>query len=149
MRSIVPLLIVGIVLSIAPASFGQSYGVELHNTVMPASSGMAGASFSQPQDVQSAIYGNPATMTQFQGTQSAFGGAWAEPTFNVTQTANAPLIGVSPYQAKSQAPGSLVGNIGVLFDSYAMGKPIKIGVGFMTNAGLGVDFRQVPESNGT
>ncbi len=149
MRYNVPLFIIGLVFSVAPAAFGQSYGVELHNTVMPASSGMAGTSFTQPQDVQSAIYGNPATMTQFEGTQSAFGGAWAEPTFNVTQAANAPLLGVSPYQAKSQAPGSLVGNIGVLFDSYAMGMPIKMGVGFMTNAGLGVDFRQVPESNGT
>jgi long-chain fatty acid transport protein len=143
------LLLVGFVLSMAAPAFGQSYGVELHNTLMPASSGMAGASFSQPQDVQSAIYGNPATMTQFEGTQAAFGGAWAEPTINLTQTSATPLIGVTPFEAKSQAPGSLVGNIGVLFDSYSMGRPVKLGVGFMTNAGLGVDYRQALESNGS
>ena len=149
MRSLLSLLVVGLILSSARVAFCQTYGVELHNTLMPASSGMAGTSFSRPQDVQSAIYGNPATMTQFAGTQAAFGGAWAEPTINITQTTNAPLIGVSSFEAKSQAPGSLLGNIGVVFDVNAMGKPVKIGLGFMSNAGLGVDFRQVPESNGS
>ena len=130
-------------------SFGQTYGVELHNSLMPASSGMGGASFSQPQDLQSAIYANPATMTQFQGTQFSFGGGWAEPTINLQQATSVPLIGVDPFQAKSQAPGSLVGNIGVLHDIYVQGRPVKLGLGFMTNAGVGVDYRQVPESNGT
>ncbi len=149
MRLPILMLAVAVLFSLAPSAFGQTYGVELHNTLMPASSGMGGASFTQPQDVQSAIYGNPATMTRFKGQQTAFSGAWAEPTFNVTQTGNAPLIGVSPYSAKSQAPGSLLGNIGVVFDSSVMGQPVKLGLGFMSNAGLGVDFRQVPESNGT
>jgi long-chain fatty acid transport protein len=149
MRLLFALIFAGLALFIAPVAYGQTYGVELHNTLMPASSGMGGTSFSQPQDLQSAIYGNPATMLQFQGTQAAFSSAWAEPTINFTQTSNAPAIGVSPYQGKSQAPGSLVGNIGVVFDSQMMGRPIKMGLGFMTNAGLGVDFRQIPESNGS
>ena len=123
MRSLISLLVVGLILSSARVGFCQTYGVELHNTLMPASSGMAGTSFSQPQDVQSAIYGNPATMTQFAGTQTAFGGAWAEPTINITQTANAPLIGVSSFEAKSQAPGSFLGNIGVVFDAPRWGNP--------------------------
>lgn len=149
MRLSIVALVAGLVLSITPNAFGQTYGVELHNTLMPASSGMGGASFTQPQDIQSAIYGNPATMTQFEGTQFGFSGAWAEPTINVTQATAAPLIGVSPYSAKSQAPGSMLGNIGVVFDTSVRDRPLKIGVGFMSNAGLGVDFRQVPESNGT
>ena len=62
----------------------QSFGVELHNTLMPASAGMAGASLALPQDLQSAINGNPATLTQFRGTQFSFGGAWAEATYNVS-----------------------------------------------------------------
>ncbi len=143
------LLSLGFMLSIAQAAFGQTYGVELHNSLMPASSAMGGASFSQPQDLQSAMYANPATMMQFEGTQFSFGGAWAEPTYNVTQTSVAPLVGVTPYAAKSQAPGSLIGNIGVLFDTTVMGQPLKVGIGFMGNAGIAVDFRHVPESNGT
>ena len=43
----------------------QSFGVELHNTMMPASGVMGGASNARPQDVQSAIAGNPATLAQF------------------------------------------------------------------------------------
>ena len=104
MRFPIFLLAAGLVASLTPTAFAQTYGVELHNTLMPASSGMGGTSFTQPQDIQSAIYGNPATMTQFEGTQAAFSGAWGEPTINVTQSADAPLIGVSPYSAKSQAP---------------------------------------------
>ncbi len=67
MRFLIFLFAVGLVAAIAPTAFAQTYGVELHNTLMPASSGMGGTSFTQPQDIQSAIYGNPATMTQFAG----------------------------------------------------------------------------------
>jgi long-chain fatty acid transport protein len=127
----------------------QTYGIELHNTLMPASAGMAGASLAEPQDIQSAINGNPATLTQMQGTQFSFGGAWAEPTYNIEQTTNLPLAGVSPYSAKSQQPGSALGNIGVTQDVTALGLPATFGIGLMSNAGLGIGFRDVPESNGT
>lgn len=150
MRFLFTILVVAtLTIAQSHAAYGQTYGVELHNSLMPASSGMAGASISRPQDLQSAIYGNPATMLQYAGTQAAFGGAWAEPTLNIEQNANAPLIGVSPYQGKSQAPGSLLGNIGVAFDASALGRPVKMGIGFMSNAGLGVDYRHIPESNGS
>src|SRR5262245_46247762 len=72
---------------------GQSFGVELHNTLMPAAGAMGGVSIAQPQDLTSSINGNPATLTQFTGTQFLFGGAWAEPTFNLTQTSNIPVVG--------------------------------------------------------
>lgn len=35
----------------------QTFGIELHNTLMPASAGMAGTSLARPQDLQSAING--------------------------------------------------------------------------------------------
>lgn len=127
----------------------QSFGIELHNSMMPASGGMAGASLSRPQDLQSAINGNPATLTQFRGTQFSFGGGWVEPTYNITQTDPLPLIGVTPYHAKSGTPGTALGNIGVTQDFSALGLPATIGMGFISNAGAGVDFRGVPQSNGT
>jgi len=82
----------------------QSFGIELNNTLMPASGGMAGVSIAQPQDLTSSVNGNPATLTQFRGTQFLFGGAWAEPTFNLTQTSNIPIVGpplIQPFSAKS------------------------------------------------
>lgn len=133
-------------------AFGQSYGVELHNTLMPASGAMGGVSVARPQDLTSAMNANPAALTQFRGTQFILGGGWAEPTMNLTQTGNIPIVGpplIEPYSAKSTAPGSPLGNIGVTQDLSELGLPATLGFGFVTTAGAAVDFRQVPESNGT
>lgn len=133
-------------------SFGQTLGVELHNSLMPASGGMGGVSISRPQDLTSAINANPATLSQFQGTQFLFGGAWAEPTFNLRQTSPLPTVGpsfVDPYFAKSEAPGSVLGNIGITQDISELGIPATIGLGFLSSAGGLVDFRHKPESGGT
>ena len=133
--------------------FAQSFGVELHNTMMPASGGMGGVSIARPQDLTSAVNANPASLTQFRGTQFSFGGGWAEPTFNMTQTSNIPIIGptplIEPFSAKSTAPGLPVGNIGVTQDLSELGLPATLGIGFVTTAGAFADYRQVPESNGT
>ena len=139
----------GVIALTSAELYAQSFGIELHNTMMPASGGMAGASLSRPQDLQSAINGNPATLTQFRGTQFSMGGGWAEATYNIEQLAPLPLVGVDPYAAKSGTPGSAVPAIGVTQDFSALGLPITTGLGLMANAGAGVDFRGVPESAGT
>jgi long-chain fatty acid transport protein len=134
------------------AAQAQTFGVEAHNTLMPASGGMAGASIARPQDLTSAINGNPASITQFRGTQFLFGGAWAEPTFNLTQTAPIPIVGpplIDPFSAKSTAPGAPMGNIGVTQELSAYGLPVTIGMGFISTSGGFVDFRNVPQSHGT
>ena len=126
----------------------QSFGVELHNTLMPASGGMGGASTARPQDLTSAIHANPATLTQYQGTQFLFGGAWAEPTYNVEHDGGV-LPGIGAFSAKSSTPGSAGGNIGVSQDFSALGLPATVAVGFISSAGGGTDFRDVPASHGT
>jgi long-chain fatty acid transport protein len=128
---------------------GQTYGIELQNSLMPASGGMAGASLTQPQDFMSVFYGNPATLAQYKGTQFTFSGAWVEPTVNVTQNTPLPLVGVTPFAAKSQTPGSALGNFAVIQDLGFLGIDGTTGFGFLVNAGLGADYRQVPASNGT
>jgi long-chain fatty acid transport protein len=134
-------------------TFAQSFGIELHNTLMPASGGMGGVSIARPQDLTSAMNANPAALTQFQGTQIIFGGSWVEPTFNLTQDSNIPLVGadplIEPFSAKSTAPGTPVGNIGLTQDLSELGLPATFGIGFITTAGGFVDFRHVPESHGT
>lgn len=127
----------------------QSFGLELHNTLMPASGGMAGVSLARPQDLQSAINGNPATLTQFRGTQFSMGGGWVEPTYKINQPVPLPLLGIMPYDAKSNLQGSAVPNIGVTQDLEALGLPVTFGMGLVGNAGAGVDFRGIPQSNGT
>lgn len=130
----------------------QTLGVELHNVVMPASGGMGGVSIARPQDFLSGINGNPASLTQFQGTQFTFSGAWAEGTFNQTQTGNIPFVGppiVTPFSAKSSAPGSAVANIGVSQELSELGLPATLGIGFVTTSGALTSYTHVPQSGGT
>jgi long-chain fatty acid transport protein len=127
----------------------QSYGIELHNTLMPVSGAMGGASIARPQDSLSAINGNPGALTEFSGTRFSIGGTWVEPTYNIEQLAPLPLVGVDPYDAKSGTPGSAAPNIGVSQELSLGGMPAIFGLGLFTNAGAGVDFRAIPESNGT
>lgn len=143
------------ILGLARTADAQSFGVELHNTLMPAAGGMGGVSIAQPQDLTSALNGNPASLTQFRGTQVTFGGAWAEPSFRMTQTGNIPEFSppptpfIEPFSAKSTAPGVPGGNIGLTQDLGELGIPATLGIGFLTTAGGFVDFRQIPNSNGT
>ena len=127
----------------------QSYGVDLKNTLMPASGAMGGTSVARPQDFVSGINGNAATLTQYRGTNFTIGSAWAEATFNIDQTGNVPLPGITPFSAKSQTPGSAVPNIGVAQELTAYGLPVTLGMALVGAAGAGTDFRQVPASNGT
>jgi long-chain fatty acid transport protein len=130
----------------------QTLGVELHNVVMPASGGMGGVSIARPQDFLSGINGNPASLTQFQGTQFTFSGAWAEATFNQTQSGNIPFVGppiITPFSAKSSAPGSAVANIGVAQELSELGLPATLGIGFVTTSGALTNYTHVPQSGGT
>jgi long-chain fatty acid transport protein len=133
-------------------ALAQTFGVELHNTVMPAAGAMGGASIARPQDLGAALNANPATLSDFRGTQFMFGGAWGEATYNLTQNSNIPIIGpplIEPYSAKSTAPGTPLGNIGVTQDLEILDLPATVGIGFLTTSGAFVDFRDVPESHGT
>lgn len=133
----------------ADALQAQSFGVESHNTTMPASGGMGGVSISRPQDLVSSINANPATLTQFRGTQMMFGGAWVEPTFNLSHTAGGGIPSIGSYSAKSEAQGVAAGNIGVTQDFSELGLPVTWGIAMVTDAAGGADFRQVPASRGT
>ena len=132
----------------ARTTWAQSFGIELHSTLMPASGGMAGASLAKPQDLLSAIAGNPATLTQFRGTNFTFGGGWVEPTYNLSHTGGI-LPNFGQFSAKSETEGSLLGNIGVTHDLDVIGLPATWSVGLLSQAGAGLSYRNVPASNGT
>jgi long-chain fatty acid transport protein len=151
-RGVLVGLLLGGIIGPAHTARAQVFGVELHNNLMPASGGMGGVSIARPQDLTSGINGNPATLTQFRGTQVHFGGAWAEPTLTMNQEAPLPPIGdprVQPHSAKSTAPGVPVGNIGITQDLSELGLPATFALGFVTTSGVFADYRHMPESNGT
>jgi long-chain fatty acid transport protein len=130
-------------------AFAQAFGVELQGSVLPASGGMGGTGIARPQDVQTPLALNPATLSQFKGTQFNFSGAWVVPTINLENNANLPLADIQPFAAKSQRPGSIVGNIGVSQDLTAYGIRGTVGMGLLTASGLGVNYNQEIASNGT
>ncbi len=135
-------------LAICQPAWGQSYGIELHNTITPAAGGMGGTSLARPQDPMAAVNGNPATLTQFEGTQFIVGGTWAESTYNLAHTGGF-LPGLGPFAAKSEAEGSALGGFALTQDVSALGVPATIGLTLGATAGAGLSFRDVPNTRGT
>ncbi len=118
---------------------GQGYGTDLQNVMAPASGGMAGVSIARPQDVPSAIFGNPAALAQFQGTQFTLGGGWAEGYPTVTN--NGVGNGGVPFSATSRTEGGAATEIGVAQDLRALGLAGTLGLGLAGISGGGAEYR--------
>ena len=141
-------LATGLVIAGTRTGRAQGFGVELLNNLNPASGGMGGASLARPQDVQSALNGNPATMARFYGTQFSTVGSWIEPTFNMRHTGDV-FRRIGPFDAKSEAEGSALGGFTVTQDLGALDIPATVGMGLLASSGAGMSLRDVEASNGT
>ena len=127
------------VTSHAHRALGQGYGSDTQNVLTPAAGGMAGASIALPQDVPAAIFGNPATLTQFHGTQFTMGGAWVEGY--PTVTSSNPPPDHPPFSVTSRTEGFANTDIGVIQDLRGRGLPAVMGVGLAGLSGLGDEYR--------
>ena len=122
---------------------GQGYGSDLQNVMAPASGGMAGVSIARPQDVPSALFGNPATLAQFEGTQFTLGGGWMEGYPTVTNDGS--LNGGIPFSATSRTEGGAATEIGVAQDLRSLGLGGTVGLGIAALSGGGAEYRgEVP-----
>ncbi len=134
---------------LAGRGYAQGYGTDLQNVMAPASGGMAGVSAARPQDVPSAIFGNPATLAQFQGTQFTIGGGWVEgyPTFT-NDGLNNQLDPGTPFSGTSRTEGFLAPAIGVTQDLHPLGYNGTLGIGLSSLSGLGAEYRgMVPQNS--
>jgi long-chain fatty acid transport protein len=120
-------------------AFGQGYGTDTQNVLTPAGGGMAGVSIARPQDVAGAIFGNPATLAQFPGTQFSMGGAWVEAY--PTATHDGFLDARPPYSVTSRTQGFAGSEIGVIQDLRSRGLPGGLGVGLAGLSGIGDEYR--------
>jgi len=102
-----------------------------------------------PQDFISAINGNAAALTQFEGTHFTIGGAFAGPTARLSQADPIPLLGVDPFSEKSSTPGAIVPAIGVSQELDGLALPTTVGLAVLGAAGGGASYAQDPASNGT
>lgn len=133
----------------AGTASAQTYGIDFRNTLMPASGGMAGTSVAAPQDFISAINGNAAALTQYEGTHFTIGGAFVGPTARLSQADPIPLLGVQPFSQKSETPGAVVPAIGVSQELDGFALPTTVGIAVLGAAGSGSSYVQDPASNGT
>ena len=124
---------------VAGRVYGQGYGSNLQNLLTPADGGMAGVSIAQPQDVPSAILGNPATLTQFKGTEFTIGGGWIEGYPTITNDGS--FNGGTPFSVTSRTPGFVAPAMGVTQNFDVYGKSVTIGMGLSSVSGAGAEYR--------
>ena len=117
-------------------AFALPVGANMAISMKPASGGMSGAAFTMPQEVSAAVFGNPATLTQFSGMQFGMGAAILKIDLENTQTG----------AGGTNVSGSVADDY-VIPDfafSNQIGESWVIGAGVQVGAGLGADFRDDP-----
>jgi len=133
--------VVGVLAVIAcPCSvLAQGYGTDTQNVLTPAAGGMAGVSIALPQDVPAAVFGNPATISQFRGTQFTLGGAWVEGYPTVTR--HDFRLPEANFSVTSRTEGFATPAIAVTQDLRSLGLPGTFGLGLAGTSGLGAEYR--------
>lgn len=139
-------VVVAVLCAFAGVARGQGYGTDTQNVMTPAAGGMAGVSVALPQDVPAAVFGNPSTLSQFEGTQFTLGGGWAEGYPTITR------FGFQDprenFTIGSGTQGFVVPSFGLTQDLRPLGVPGTLGLGLAGLSGLGAEYRgRAPESS--
>ncbi len=133
-------------ISFSSAAWAGPHGYDLHNTLMPASQAMAGTSHARPQDLPSAIYGNPATLTQYGGgTRFTFGATFYNPEVRLVHDGS---VTGAPFTTRSDTDLFPVPITGVAQDLTGLGIPAVLGLGVTAVSGIGASFRDEPRALG-
>lgn len=123
-------------------AFALNTGTDLNLSAKPASGGMAGASYTKPQEPSAAVFGNPAALTQFSGMRFGIGAVYLAPKLEVTQTGASALdAGPTTRTSRSRAVDYVGPDVAVTND---LGNGWFLGTGLEVDAGLGADFRNDP-----
>ncbi|MES9818710.1 MAG: outer membrane protein transport protein [Candidatus Thiodiazotropha sp.] len=125
--------------------FAGPHGYDLHNTLSPASGGMAGTSLARPQDINSTVFGNPASLTQFKGTKFSFGATFYMPEVDLTHDGS---ITGTAFSENSGTDVFAVPNTAITQDLRGLGIPATLGLGLTAVSGIGAEFRSNPGSLG-
>ena len=121
------------------------YGYDLHNVLAPASQGLAGTSLARPQDTVSAVFGNPATLSQFEGTQFTFGATLYMPEVDLQHDGS---VTGTPFSETSGTDIFPVPQVAVTQDLRGLNIPATLGLGLTAVSGIGAEFRNNPASLG-
>ena len=121
-----------------PTAQAGPYGYDLHNTLAPASQGLAGTSIARPQDTVSSVFGNPASLTQFTGTQFTFGATFYKPEVKLQHDGS---VTGTAFTERSNTDIFPVPQIAVTQDLRGLNLPATLGLGLTATSGIGTNFR--------
>lgn len=130
-------LFLGLGATSAQANFS---GTDVNLGINPAAGGMVGAAYARPEEPSAAIFGNPATLTQFKGFNMNFGASFLMIDATNKQSFSGPT-GSFEHRSTSDADNYLVPNLGVTLE---LAQGVVLGVGLEADAGLGADYRDDP-----
>jgi long-chain fatty acid transport protein len=117
-------------------AFALNTGTDANLSMKPASGAMAGAAYTKPQEASAAVFGNPATLTQFSGTNFGIGAAYLAPGVEVRQSGAA-----GARTSNSEAEDYVAPDVAV---THELGGGWYLGAGLEVDAGLGADYRNSP-----
>jgi long-chain fatty acid transport protein len=147
MRIFTKITIAGAVLfSTVSTIYAGPYGYDLHNTLSPAAAGMAGTSIARAPGPVSAVFGNPATMADYKGTQFTFGATFYKP--EVALSHDGSVTGTAFDNARSGTDVFPVPQVAVTQDLRGLNIPATLGLGLTATSGIGAEFRKTPGSLG-
>jgi len=106
--------------------------------VGPTSRAMGGTGIAAPQDAISAIFSNPAAMSQLEGSQFNFAGTYFAPTVKAKVVSPPPAAGVGNWSDESQDAAYAIPAIGL---STPMNDRMMFGIAAYGVSGMGVDYR--------
>lgn len=124
-------------------------GTDLNLSAKARAGGMAGAAYTMPQEASAAVFGNPATLTQFKGINVNFGATFITlDAENVQSTTIAGSLvpginGTSSNTSTTDAKDYVVPDLGITLQ---VSPNLVIGTGLELDSGLGTDFRDDPVS---
>jgi len=119
-----------------PVAQAANYGTDLNNTMLPATGGMGGASVARTVEGAAAVFGNPATLTQYnEGTTFSFGATFYKPKVHANH--NGGDTGTA-WSGDSAATDYLVPTIAI---TQAFSPNLVAGLGLTVQSGIGSDFR--------
>jgi long-chain fatty acid transport protein len=119
-----------------PVAQAANYGTDLNNTMLPATGGMGGVSVARTVEGAAAVFGNPATLTQYnEGTTFSFGATFYKP--DVKDRHDGSITG-TPWSGTSNATNYLIPTIAI---TQAFSPKLVAGLGLTAQSGIGSDFR--------
>lgn len=135
-------MVIGTLVVSSTTAFAGTFGTDLNNNMLPATGGMGGASIARTVEPAAAVFGNPATLTQYNaGTSFTFGATFFDPSLKAEHDGS---VAGTPWEGTSNADSYLVPTVAI---TQAFSENLVVGLGLTAQSGVGSDFRG--QSSGT